>query len=77
MELDDLESDLNTPEKQDSKRIGKRLKRLVSAGTAAATIAGGAATFSGNINEFSSNVLELSEKLGINLSKNPPTQGNP
>ncbi|MGF1523649.1 MAG: hypothetical protein ACFBSF_15135 [Leptolyngbyaceae cyanobacterium] len=76
MELDDLESDLKTPEKQDSKRIGKRLKRLMSAGSAVATIAGGAATFSGNINEFTSNVLELREKIGINLDSNQPAQGS-
>lgn len=65
MELDDLEADLKAPEKQDPKRIGKRLKRLIAAGTAAATLASGAATFSGNINEFTSNVLSLSKKLGI------------
>lgn len=65
MELDDLESDLKAPEKQDSKRIGKRLKRLLAAGTAAATLASGAATFSGNINEFTGNVLELAEKVGL------------
>ena len=65
MELDDLESDLKAPEKQDPKRIGKRFKRLLAAGTAAATLASGAATFSGNINEFTGNVLELAEKVGL------------
>jgi hypothetical protein len=65
MELDNLEADLKNPEKREPKRIGKRLQRLIAAGTAAATIAGGAATFSGNLNEFTSNVLELAEKVGL------------
>jgi hypothetical protein len=65
MELDDLEADLKTPEKQDPKRIGKRLKRLIAAGTAVATLSSGAAAFSGNINDFTSNVLELAEKIGL------------
>ncbi len=65
MELDDIESDLKTPEKQTPKRIGKRFQRLIAAGTAAATVAGGAATFSGNLNEFTTNVVELAEKVGI------------
>lgn len=65
MELDDLEADLNKPEKPKPKRIGKRLQRLIAAGTAAATLAGGAATFSGNVNEFTENVFELGEKIGL------------
>jgi uncharacterized protein YjbI with pentapeptide repeats len=65
MEIDDLESDLQTPEKQDPKRIGKRLKRLMAAGTAAIAISGSAATASGNLNEFATNVLELGEKIGF------------
>jgi uncharacterized protein YjbI with pentapeptide repeats len=65
MELDDLEADLKIPEKQEPKRIGKRLQRLIAAGTAAATLTGGAATFSGNINDFTSNALELAEKVGL------------
>ncbi|MBD2107594.1 pentapeptide repeat-containing protein [Nodosilinea sp. FACHB-13] len=65
MELDDLESDLSKPEKQEPKRIGKRLQRLMAAGTAAATLAGGAATFSGNVNEFTENVFELGERIGL------------
>ncbi|PZV07887.1 MAG: pentapeptide repeat-containing protein [Leptolyngbya sp.] len=64
MELDDLESDLSKPE-QEPKRLGKRLQRLIAAGTAAATLAGGAATFSGNVNEFTENVFELGEKIGL------------
>ena len=69
MELDDLEADLKAPEKQEPKRIGKRLQRLISAGTAAATIAGGAAKFSGDINEFTDNVLLLVEKVGLPMEK--------
>ncbi|MBD2111264.1 MULTISPECIES: pentapeptide repeat-containing protein [Cyanophyceae] len=65
MELDDLESDLSKPEKQEPKRIGKRLQRLMAAGTAAATLVGGAATFSGNVNEFTENVFELGERIGL------------
>ena len=65
MELDDIESDLKTPEKQTPKRIGKRFQRLIAAGTAAATIAGGAATFSDDLNEFTKNVVDLAEKVGI------------
>ncbi|MBD2233092.1 pentapeptide repeat-containing protein [Phormidium tenue] len=64
MELDDLESDLSKPEPE-PKRLGKRLQRLIAAGTAAATLAGGAATFSGNVNEFTENVFELGEKIGL------------
>lgn len=65
MELDDLEGDLSKPEKQAPKRIGKRLQRIIAAGTAAATVAGGAATFAGNINDFTANVLDLGEKIGL------------
>lgn len=65
MELDDLEGDLSKSEKQEPKRIGKRLQRLIAAGTAAATLAGGAATFADDINDFTANVLELGEKIGL------------
>lgn len=65
MELDDLEADLKAPEKQEPKRIGKRLQRLLAAGTVAMTIASGAAAFSGNLSEFTGNVLELAEKVGL------------
>ncbi|MEA5450015.1 hypothetical protein VB780_15650 [Leptolyngbya sp. CCNP1308] len=72
MELDDLEGDLSKPEKQEPKRIGKRLQRLIAAGTAAATLAGGAATFSGNVNDFTANVLELGEKIGLSRDEIQP-----
>jgi uncharacterized protein YjbI with pentapeptide repeats len=77
IELDDIESDLKTPERQDPKRLGMRLKRLVAAGTAAAAIAGGAATFSGNLNTFTDNVLELSEKIGLSRDAIQPDQPSP
>lgn len=65
MELDDLEADLEKPQKQEPKRIGKRLQRLIAAGTAAATFATGAATFSSDINKFTGNVLDLADKIGL------------
>jgi ribosomal protein L21E len=74
MELDDLEGDLSKPEKQEPKRIGKRLQRLIAAGATVATLAGGAATFTGNVNDFTANVLDLGEKIG--LSKDA-IQSNP
>lgn len=67
MELDDLESDLQNPEKQNSKRFGKRLKRLLAAGAAVSTMVSGAATFSGNVNDFTDNVIELGRKIDIEL----------
>ncbi|GEM_PF-842496 len=65
MELDDLEGDLSQTDKQSPKRIGKRLRRLIAAGTAAATLASGTATFAGNVNEFTDHVFELGEKIGL------------
>ncbi|NEZ58498.1 TIR domain-containing protein [Adonisia turfae] len=65
MELDDIESDLKMPEKQNPKRIGRRLQRLIVAGTTAATLASGAATFSSDVNEFTENVVDLAGKIGI------------
>ena len=76
MELEDLEADLGKPEKQEPKRLGKRLQRLLAAVTAAATVAGGAATLSGDINEFTDNVLELGEKIGITREQLQPAQEN-
>ncbi len=74
MELDDLESDLSKPDKQEPKRIGKRLQRILAAGTAAATLAGNAAIFTGDLNEFTQNLLELGEKIGLDRTT---IQGNP
>ncbi|TVP63668.1 MAG: hypothetical protein EA342_17670, partial [Leptolyngbya sp. LCM1.Bin17] len=65
MELDDLEGDLSQTDKQSPKRIGKHLRRLIAAGTAAATLASGTATFAGNVNEFTDHVFELGEKIGL------------
>ncbi len=64
MELDDIETDIKA-EQPNPKRIGKRLQRLIAAGTAAATIAGRVATCSGNLNEFTGNVLKLAEKVRL------------
>lgn len=74
MEIDDLESDLQMPEKRDPKRIEKRLKRLVAAGTAAIAISGGAATASGHLNEFVTNVVELGEKVGLIQNNIQPSE---
>lgn len=72
MELDDLESDLKTPEKQNPKRIGKRCQRLLAAGTAAITLASGAVAVSGDLNELATNakeftttVFELGKMVGV------------
>ena len=77
MELDDLAEEIKSPEKQDPKRFGKRLKRIVAAGTVAATIASGAATFSEEINTFTDNVTELADKLGVEIDfdLHNPTRG--
>lgn len=77
MELDDLEGDLNNPQKQEPKRIRKRFQRIIAAGATAATIAGGAATFSGNVNEFTENVLKLGENVGLTRELIMGDQTNP
>ena len=74
--IDDIETDLKKPQ-PDSGRLGRKLKQLAAAGTAAATIAGGAATFSGNLNDFTGNVLDLTEKLGVPIELVQPSQGTP
>lgn len=63
MELNDLEEEIKNPEKQDPKRLGKRLKRLAAVGTAVATLARGTVSISEDINKFTNNVMELGEKL--------------
>lgn len=65
MELNDLEEEIINPEKQDPKRLGRRLKRLAAVGTAVATLAGGAVSISEDINKFTNNVMELGEKLEV------------
>ena len=77
MELDDLEGDLSEPKKQEPKRIGRRLQRLIAAGAAAATFAGGAAKFSGDVNEFTQNVLELGGQMGLAREEIQGNQANP
>ncbi len=63
MEIDDLEAEIADPEKQDTKRFGKRLKRLAVIGTTVATLTGGAVKLSENANTFTDNIIELVEKL--------------
>lgn len=61
--LDDLEEDINNPEKQKPERIKFRLNRLlVIAGIVITVVVNGA--------DFANNVLELSEKLKIPLDTN-------
>ena len=70
-ELEDLEHDIKTPENHHSKRIGRRLKGLLAAGTTTAAFAGttmtGAVDLSSKADEFITNVQGLSKKLGIEL----------
>ncbi len=67
VEINALEAEIIEQKKQDPKEFfGRRLKKLVGAGTAAAvTIASGGAAFTGDLNTFTDNVLELGEKLGV------------
>lgn len=72
VDLDDLQEDISTPEKQKPERIKIRLRRLLLiAGTIAGVFVGAA--------DFSNNVLELAEKLGvpIELSQPQPIQQLP
>ncbi|MEG5171998.1 hypothetical protein [Microcoleus sp. B3-D7] len=63
--LDDLQDDINTPEKQKPQRIKLRLGRLfVIASTIAGVVAGSA--------DFSNNLLELSEKIGVPIGLSQP-----
>lgn len=69
-ELEALENDIKMPGKQDESRISRRLKRLVTAGAAAATFVSGASTFAGNINDFFGAVQDLGEKFGVVTNEN-------
>lgn len=62
--INDLELDLKEAS-PDPNRIGRRLKRLAAAASAAGMIAGGAATFSSDVKNFASNVVELTEVLDV------------
>ncbi|MEH2407512.1 hypothetical protein [Nostoc sp.] len=63
--LEDLQEDISTPEKQKPERIKIRLgKLLVIASTIAGIVAGSA--------DFSNNVLELAEKLGVLIEISQP-----
>lgn len=60
--------------KPDPNRVGRWLKKLLLAGSAASAIAGGAAAFSGNLNEVTSNVYALAEIIGIPLEQIQPSE---
>lgn len=65
MELDNLQEDISTPEKQKPERLKIRLRRLVViVGTIAGIFVASA--------DFSNNVLELSEKLGVPIELSQP-----
>lgn len=68
-ELEALETDINTSESINPERIGRRLKRLAAAGTAAITFASGAADFSESINEFTGHIQEIGENIGIEIGE--------
>jgi hypothetical protein len=65
LDLDDLEEDINNPEKREPKRIRVRLKRLMAAGAAVLATSGGATAFSNDSNEISGNAAEMSEKAQV------------
>jgi AbiTii len=54
--LDDLQEDINAPEKQKPKRLKTRILALLAVGS---VIAGAT--------DFTNNVMQLSEKLGVNI----------
>lgn len=70
-ELETFEAELVEPDKCEPSRLGRRLRRLAAAGTAALAIGGsamsGAVDLSAKANEFTGNVQELADKLGIEL----------
>jgi hypothetical protein len=63
--LDDLQEDINTPDKRKPQRIKTRLVALLTFATMSAGVLAGAA-------DFSNNVLELSEKLGVSIELSHP-----
>ena len=63
--LDDLQEDINTPDKRKPQRIKTRLVALFTVATMSAGVLAGAA-------DFSNNVLELSEKLGVSIELSHP-----
>jgi len=63
--LDDLQEDINTPDKRKPQRIKTRLVALFTFATMIAGVLAGAA-------DFSNNVLELSEKLGVSIELSHP-----
>jgi hypothetical protein len=65
LQLDDLQEDLATPQKQNSERIKNRLKSLV-------TIVGSIAIGFAGTTDFTNNLLDLSEKVGVPIDVNLP-----
>ncbi|MEG4964396.1 MULTISPECIES: hypothetical protein [unclassified Microcoleus] len=63
--LDDLQEDINTPDKRKPQRIKTRLVALFTFATMITGVLAGAA-------DFSNNVLELSEKLGVPIELSHP-----
>jgi hypothetical protein len=65
LQLDDLQEDLATPQKQNSERIKNRFKTLV-------TILGSIAIGFAGTTDFTNNLLDLSEKVGVPIDVNLP-----
>jgi hypothetical protein len=63
--LDDLQEDINTPDKRKPQRIKTHLVALLTFATMSAGVLAGTA-------DFSNNVLELSEKLGVPIKLSHP-----
>lgn len=72
MELDDLESDLNTSQPSQA-RISRRLKRIAAIATTVRSIIGSSA-LSGNLNEFTSNANALAETFDSPLESIKPSE---
>lgn len=71
--VEDLKTDIKTPEKREPKRLGQRLKGLLALGSAAA-ITSSAAGIATDLNAFTDKVLELSEKLGVPIELVQPSE---
>ena len=65
IEIDDLEEEIKSKEKQNPERIKRRLKRLASLGTSVAALSSFAVDVSDNLNTFTDHITELGEKLEI------------
>jgi SAM-dependent methyltransferase len=67
--VEDLEGDLEKPEKQNPERLGKRLKQLGGIFATVLALAGGAATLSDDVSKCLENLKEISTIVGSPLSK--------